>query len=68
MHPEDIKAAIRKRGETQAGIARRLGVSKTAVGYVIEGRTRSLRVAETIADITGRPLVELWPRIYGAAK
>ena len=46
MHPEDIKALLRKRGMTQAKLARELGVSKTTVGYVIAGRTLSRRLLD----------------------
>jgi Ner family transcriptional regulator len=67
MHPEDIKAALRKRGVTQADIARRLGVSKTTINYVITGKTLSRRVAEAIAEASGKPLKSLWPKKYEAA-
>ena len=64
MHPEDIKALLRKRGMTQAKLARELGVSKTTVGYVIAGRTLSRRVADAVALATGLPLAKLWPGKY----
>lgn len=64
MHPEDIKAVLRKRGTTQADLARALGVSKTTVGYVIAGKTLSRRVAEAVAAAAGQPLARLWPGKY----
>lgn len=64
MHPEDIKAALRKRGLTQAQIARNLNVSKTSVCYVIDGRASSRRVAEAIAQAVGLPMGTLWPKRY----
>lgn len=67
MHPEDIKSALRKRGVTQADLARRLGVSKTTINYVITGKTLSRRVAEAIAEDSGKPLNTLWPRKYRVA-
>jgi lambda repressor-like predicted transcriptional regulator len=67
MHPEDIKSALRKRGVTQADIARRLGVSKTTINYVITGKMQSRRVAEAIAEAAGRPVKALWPKKYEVA-
>lgn len=64
MHPEDIKAALRKRGFTQAAIAHTLGVSKTAINYVIAGKTQSARVAQAIAAAAGLSVEALWPGRY----
>jgi len=64
VHPEDIKATLRKRGFRQADIARALGVSKTAVNYVIVGKTQSARVAHGVAAAAGLPVEALWPGRY----
>lgn len=64
MHPEDIKAAIRKNGSTQREIARSLGVTPTTVNLVITGRSTSKRVARRIAVVSGFPTSELWPGRY----
>jgi lambda repressor-like predicted transcriptional regulator len=64
MHPEDIKAAIRKNGSSQTAIARSLGVTPTTVYLVICGRTVSRRVAKKIASISGHPASQLWPGKY----
>lgn len=64
MHPEDIKAAIRKNGSSQAEIARSLRVSATTVSLVIHGRSTSKRVARKIASIAGLPPSQLWPGKY----
>lgn len=64
MHPEDIKAAIRKAGSNQTNIARALKRSRSTVAHVIEGRTKSKRVAKKIAEVTGLPLETLWPGKY----
>ena len=64
MHPEDIKAAIRKKGSSQIDIARRVHVSATTVYQVIHGRVTSRRVAKEIADVTELPLSSLWPEKY----
>lgn len=67
MHPEDIKASIRKTGVTPADLARELGVSHMSVSYVIEGRHTSRRIADRIAEITGKSLNQLWPGKYDKA-
>lgn len=61
MHPEDIKAQIRKRGTTPAQIARDLAVSQSAVSLVIAGTAVSARIRERISLVTGLPVSALWP-------
>lgn len=65
MHPEDIKAAIRKKGSSQAAIARELGITPTTVNLVIYGRSTSRRVAKKIAAVSGLQTNQLWPGKYG---
>jgi lambda repressor-like predicted transcriptional regulator len=64
MHPEDIKSSIRKTGNTSSDLARALGVSHVAVGAVIRGRNRSLRIARRICEITGLDPETAWPGRY----
>lgn len=64
MHPEDIKAALRKRGSSQASIARELGVAITSVHNVIHGACKSNRIAGAISRIVGVDRAELWPGRY----
>lgn len=64
MHAEDIKAAIRKAGCTQAEIARALKVSRMAVGHVVANHGKSRRIAQRIATVTGIPVAKLWPGKY----
>lgn len=64
MHPEDIKAAIRKKSSSQAAISRKLGVSGMAVNHVVTGRQKSERIARLICEITGLPASQLWPGKY----
>ncbi len=66
MHPADIQAALKKRGKTQADIATDLAVSRPHVAYVIQGRSKSRRVAEAISKATGIPVDRLWPGKYFA--
>ncbi len=50
MHPEDIKAELRKKGLTLAFIARELGVAPTTVSQVIRGRSTSVRIERAISQ------------------
>lgn len=61
MHPEDIKAAMRKNGVKPSDLARHLGVSQMSVSNTLRGRTKSRRIAEAIAKVVGRPVAEIWP-------
>jgi len=61
VHPEEIKASIRMRGTTPASIADELGVSRPMISHVIAGTAKSARIADRIAQITGVPIVTLWP-------
>ncbi|MCX7061366.1 MAG: helix-turn-helix domain-containing protein [Gammaproteobacteria bacterium] len=66
MHPADINAALKKAGTSQAHIARRLGVTHTAVCHVVNGRpnNRSRRIAKAISRATAIPMSTLWPNSY----
>lgn len=64
MHPADIKAAIQKRGSSQAKIADAANVSRSHVSYVIQGRSKSRRIADAISRATGIPVDRLWPGKY----
>jgi lambda repressor-like predicted transcriptional regulator len=61
MHPEQIKAAIRMTGTTPAVLADELGVSRSTVSHVINGRGTSARVKSKIASVTGLSISTLWP-------
>jgi len=64
MHPEDIKASIRKADTTPAQIARELKVSKTTVTLVIRGHTKSTRIARRICELAGLDPDTAWPGRY----
>lgn len=64
MHPADIKAALEKAGSNQDKIAKTLKLSDSAINHVIYGRSTSRRVADLIAETTGKTLDELWPGRY----
>ena len=74
MHPEDIKAAIRKRGYTLALVASRVDLgrpgrapTKSAVSRVLRGDLKSARIAVCISQLIDVPVSTLWPGMYPAA-
>jgi Ner family transcriptional regulator len=60
MHPEDIKALLRKRGLTLADIAAAEGVSKQNVAIAIRSRS-SARIEQAVAKALGLLPEQLWP-------
>lgn len=60
-HPEDIKAALRKRGVTLAALSRRHGYSPEAVGLVVRGARTSAPLRQIVARELGVPVTVLWP-------
>lgn len=66
MHPADIKAALQKRDSSQTKIAAACNVSRSHVSYVIQGRSKSRRIADAISQATGIPVDRLWPGKYFA--
>lgn len=64
MHPEDIKAALRKKGSSQKKVADAMDVSLTTIHNVIHGACKSERCAKAIADIVGEDRSALWPGRY----
>jgi Ner family transcriptional regulator len=64
-HPEDVKAAIRKKGSTLSDLATRAGVSKQTVSAAIERRA-SERIDLLIADFLGLKPHQIWPSRYTA--
>lgn len=66
MHPAYIHAAIKECGLNQVRIAENLDVSPSTVRHVITGHTKSRRIAQAIAQLTGKSLEELWPGKYAS--
>ncbi|MCH4893398.1 transcriptional regulator [Sphingomonas sp. SFZ2018-12] len=62
-HPEDIKAAIRKRGMTLSALARLNGM-KPPVLTASMGARVSARSERIIAECIGTPPHEIWPSRY----
>lgn len=61
MHPEEIKAALRMKGKTQAVVADELNVAQSSVAQTISGQIRSARIQQHISQIIGKPIAEIWP-------
>ncbi len=64
MAPQEIRIALLRRKETQAGIARLCNVSKTAVYRTIHGKTTSHRIRSAISERTGMDMKAIWPSTY----
>lgn len=61
MHLEEIKAALRMNGVTQAVLAEEMHVSRAHISMVIAGVTPSARVQNRIAEIIGKAVKKIWP-------
>ena len=63
-HPEDIKAAVRKRGTTLAAIGRRMGKRRNAVGQALDKPRKAAEIA--IAEVLDVHPKVIWPSRYNA--
>ena len=54
MEPLDIQYFLRKKGISQADLARKLGVSPMAISMVIHKRMISDRIMKEISEIIGK--------------
>lgn len=61
-HPEDIKAAVRKRGATLADVARQAGLGSAALRLALTVPREQAEAA--IAAFLGLPPVAIWPSRY----
>ncbi len=62
MHPEDIKAAVRKTGTTLKRLALEGGLSESACRKALT--VPSPKAEKLIADCLNRNLHEIWPARY----
>lgn len=62
MNPHDIRVALKKNGYSLTSVAEDVGVRSQTVGQVIDGKGRSERIEQRIAEITDIPLYYLWPQ------
>lgn len=62
LHPEDIKAAIRKKGATLSSLGKRHGIERRLMSIAL---TRPHRAAEeVIAEFLQIPAHHIWPSRY----
>lgn len=62
MHPEDIKAAIRKRGTTMSELSLLWGFSDSAVRSSLKREMPKVEIR--VAKFLGKELYEVWPDRY----
>ena len=67
MKPNEIKAALILAEVSQASIAKKLGVSRAAIFYVINGDRPSPRIRAAIAEAISQPVSEVFPDNQEAA-
>lgn len=60
-HPEDIKAALRKRFGPLTTLSRSWGLDRTAISCVLRDPAHSVPTELRIALVLGVPPHELWP-------
>jgi len=63
-HPEDIKAALRKRGVTLTALSVKHGWAKGTAAVVLRRPAASVQAA--IAAVIGKPPQAIWPSRYNA--
>ena len=61
MHPEDLKAALRKRYGTISGLARRWGYNRAAITNTILRHDYSVKLEELIAGALDISPFDIWP-------
>lgn len=61
-HPEDVKAAIRKKGTAIRDVATAAGVHPSALSHCLHYPVPAGNKA--IADFLDRPLHEIWPKWF----
>lgn len=62
LHPEDIKAAIRKKGATLASLGKKRGIDRRIVSIALTMPHRAAE--EIIAEFLQVPAHEIWPSRY----
>lgn len=63
-HPEDIKAALRKKGVTLTALSVKHGWAKGTASVVLHRPAASVQAA--IAAVIGKPPQAIWPSRYNA--
>ena len=65
-HPEDVRAAIRKRFGTLRALCRHIGMNRTAISRSIRDSAASARVEQEIAEALGVRPHQIWPSRWDA--
>ncbi len=63
MHPEDIKAAVRKAGSTLSALGQQNGLSRQQMSLTLHARV-SAKAEKIIADFLGLHPKKIWPSRY----
>ncbi|MGB3930130.1 MAG: helix-turn-helix domain-containing protein [Sphingobium sp.] len=63
MHPEDIKAAVRKAGATLSALGRKNGLSRQQMSLALHARV-SAKAEKIIADFLDLHPRSIWPSRY----
>ncbi len=65
MRAQKIRGQLIQSGSSYAALARKIGVSDVAVLYTATRRSKSLRIAQAIADQIKKPLLKVFPEYKG---
>lgn len=68
MKPVELQKELKNRGITQNELARELGVSKTFISFLVNGKAVSDRVQRAICRRINRRPEEVFPDYYGRKK
>jgi predicted transcriptional regulator len=61
MKGHEITYELKEHGFTVSKIAKNLNVSQPTVSQVIYGKRSMSRIRETISQVIGKPVAEIWP-------
>jgi lambda repressor-like predicted transcriptional regulator len=64
MEPNEIRIEMLRRGVTQSGLARDIGVTVQSVHRIIENKNVSHKIRMAVAKAIGKDLKEIWPSTY----
>lgn len=59
------KIMLIKQGHTVRTLSKAVGLTVQAVNPAINGTSTSYRCHSRIAAVLGKPMVEIWPELYG---
>lgn len=66
MHPEDIKAEIRKRYGSLSSVSEQIGMGKNAISNIISRPDYSIAGEKKVAELLELDPYEVWPDRYHA--